>query len=164
MILATPGGAIRRIAEAAGTASPLLDLSLESELRPVRLLTQRKPDLILSADLTGDMTEYNWGMNGLPFGKHRPLTVIGGQRVEIIMRNYTGMSHPMHLHGHRFQITEIGERAMTGAVRDTVLVPPWETVRFAFNAENWGPWLFHCHNLYHMAAGMMTTVEYEGIH
>ena len=49
-------------------------------------------------------------------------------------------------------------------MRDTVVVPPGQTVAFQFDAENWGPWAFHCHNLYHMMAGMMTTVEYRGIH
>ena len=31
----------------------------------------------------------------------------------------------------------------------------------SFDADNPGLWVFHCHNLYHMASGMMTTVEYE---
>jgi FtsP/CotA-like multicopper oxidase with cupredoxin domain len=30
----------------------------------------------------------------------------------------------------------------------------------AFDADNPGRWLFHCHNLYHQATGMMTEVAY----
>jgi FtsP/CotA-like multicopper oxidase with cupredoxin domain len=47
-------------------------------------------------------------------------------------------------------------------VRDTVLVPPRTTVKVAFDADNPGLWAYHCHNLYHLAAGMFTTVVYEG--
>ena len=69
----------------------------------------------------------------------------------------------MHLHGHHFQITAIDGKPFTGAVRDTVLVPSMRTVTFAFDANNPGAeWAFHCHQLYHMASGMMTTVSYEG--
>jgi FtsP/CotA-like multicopper oxidase with cupredoxin domain len=46
-------------------------------------------------------------------------------------------------------------------MRDTVLVPVNGRVAIAFDADNPGKWAFHCHNLYHMAAGMMTTLEYE---
>ncbi|MFP6745488.1 MAG: multicopper oxidase domain-containing protein, partial [Alphaproteobacteria bacterium] len=54
-----------------------------------------------------------------------------------------------------------GQR-FSGALRDTVLVPPmggWVTV--AFDATNPGQWVMHCHNLYHMASGMMTTLRYR---
>ena len=30
----------------------------------------------------------------------------------------------------------------------------------AFDADNSGRWLMHCHNLYHMLAGMITEVAY----
>jgi FtsP/CotA-like multicopper oxidase with cupredoxin domain len=47
-------------------------------------------------------------------------------------------------------------------MRDTVWVPPTRSVTIAFDAANRGIWAFHCHHLYHMATGMMTTVAYEG--
>jgi Multicopper oxidase len=50
-----------------------------------------------------------------------------------------------------------------GAVRDTVLVPVMGKVRVAFDADNPGRWVLHCHNLYHMATGMMTELRYEGV-
>ena len=90
------------------------------------------------------------------------MTVASGERVELVMRNVTMMAHPMHLHGHSFQVTEINGRAASGAVRDTILVPPKATVKVVFDADNPGLWAFHCHNLYHMAAGMFTTVVYDG--
>ena len=83
--------------------------------------------------------------------------------VELVMHNHTGMSHPMHLHGHRFQVVAINHERFSGAVRDTVLVPPHKTVTIAFHADNTGRWAYHCHNLYHQMAGMMTVLDYHGI-
>ena len=76
--------------------------------------------------------------------------------------NETMMPHPMHLHGHAFQVVALDGRPIAGAVRDTVLVPPKGNVRFAFDADNPGRWGFHCHNLYHMATGMITEFRYDG--
>jgi FtsP/CotA-like multicopper oxidase with cupredoxin domain len=86
-----------------------------------------------------------------------------GQRVAIEMLNHTMMPHPMHLHGHAFQVVAINGAPFAGAVRDPVLVPPMSSVTIAFGADNPGRWAFHCHNLYHMVSGMMTEVRYAGI-
>ena len=83
-----------------------------------------------------------------------------GERVEIELVNQTQMSHPMHLHGHHFQVVAVNGAPLSGAVRDTVLVPVGGSVTIAFDAGNPGRWMFHCHNLYHMASGMMTEVAY----
>jgi FtsP/CotA-like multicopper oxidase with cupredoxin domain len=55
------------------------------------------------------------------------------------------MAHPIHLHGHAFQVVAIDDRPIQGAVRDTVLVTPMGSVRIAFDANNPGRWAFHCH-------------------
>ena len=60
------------------------------------------------------------------------------------------------------RVVAIDGKRFSGAVRDTVLVPSRRSVTIAFNADNPGHWAFHCHQLYHMAAGMMTSVKYEG--
>ena len=107
------------------------------------------------------MSGYVWGMavHGL---EGAPVTVEKGERVELVMRNTTMMAHPMHLHGPSFQVTEINGQAFAGAMRDVVLVPPRTTVKVVFDADNPGLWAYHCHNLYHMAAGMFATVVYRG--
>jgi FtsP/CotA-like multicopper oxidase with cupredoxin domain len=81
--------------------------------------------------------------------------------VELDIINHTQMAHPMHLHGHHFQVVAFDGRRARGPVRDTVFVPVNGSVRIAFDADNPGRWLFHCHNLYHMAMGMMTEVVYD---
>ena len=54
------------------------------------------------------------------------------------------------------------EKALEGALRDTILVLPKSTVKVQFDAEHQGNWPLHCHNLYHQYAGMMTTMNYAG--
>ena len=83
-----------------------------------------------------------------------------GERVELIMINRTGMPHPMHLHGHQFQVVEIDGKRFRGAMRDTFLVQPGRRVVVSFEADNPGLWAFHCHLLYHLPAGMFTTFRY----
>jgi FtsP/CotA-like multicopper oxidase with cupredoxin domain len=68
--------------------------------------------------------------------------------------------HIEHLHGHEFQVVEIDGKRFPGAVRDTVLVPPSRRVVVAFDATNPGLWAIHCHLLYHLDAGMFTTLRY----
>jgi FtsP/CotA-like multicopper oxidase with cupredoxin domain len=91
-----------------------------------------------------------------------PLMLSKGQRVEIELVNHATMSHPIHLHGHVFQLVAIDGEPVPGAVRDTVLVPPMGRVQIAFDADNPGRWAFHCHNLYHMT-GTMMAFRYQGI-
>lgn len=71
------------------------------------------------------------------------------------------MAHPMHLHGHVFEVTEIDGKKIVGAKRDTILVPPKSTIKVVFDANNPGVWAYHCHILYHLATGMFTVLKYE---
>jgi FtsP/CotA-like multicopper oxidase with cupredoxin domain len=64
------------------------------------------------------------------------------------------------LHGHTFQVVEIDGKRHPGARRDTVLVTPGTRVVVAFDADNPGWWALHCHLLYHLDAGMFTTLRY----
>jgi FtsP/CotA-like multicopper oxidase with cupredoxin domain len=161
IILATPKAEVKKIAPAQHLPSRRIDVALEGLLEAAEPLPERPVDRTLNADLTGDMASFIWGINGKRYGEDTPLLVREGERVELVMQNRTNMAHPMHLHGHRFQVVAIGDRRFAGALRDTVLVPVGSSVTVAFDADNPGKWAFHCHNEYHMAAGMMTSVQYE---
>ena len=130
-------------------------------LRATQPLPARSVGRWVPVDLTGSMTGYVWGMpvNGMG---GVPVTVARGERVELAMRNVTMMAHPMHLHGHSFQVSEINGQRFSGAMRDSILMPRKTTVKVIFDANNPGLWAFHCHNLYHMVAGMFATVVYDG--
>jgi FtsP/CotA-like multicopper oxidase with cupredoxin domain len=161
ILLSAGSGEIRRIPDEATEPSPAITLDLERRLRAVAPLAERKVDRIHTIDLTGSMEGYVWSINGVQWNKDvPPLSVAEGERVELVMINKTPMPHPMHLHGHEFQVVEIDGVRFSGAVRDTVLVRPNGRVVVAFDANNPGWWAFHCHLLYHMAAGMFTTIRY----
>jgi FtsP/CotA-like multicopper oxidase with cupredoxin domain len=156
IILATSRAEVGIVATTGSTPGPVLTLDLEAQLQAEKPLAERAPDRRFRMHLTGNMMEYSWGIAG------DPITVRDGERIEIEMMNMSMMAHPMHLHGHHFQVTGINGKTINGAIRDTVLVPPMQTVRFAFDANNPAKqWALHCHHLYHMASGMMTTIGYE---
>jgi FtsP/CotA-like multicopper oxidase with cupredoxin domain len=162
IILATAGAQISRIAD--GTqAAPPVDNSLEARLTAAVPLPARPADIVHTIALDGAMKPYAWSMNGEYWPHITPLMLKKGQRIEIELVNRSMMAHPIHLHGHVFQVVAIDGRALHGAVRDTVLVSPSGRVRIAFDADNPGRWAFHCHNLYHMEGGMMTEFRYQGI-
>jgi FtsP/CotA-like multicopper oxidase with cupredoxin domain len=161
IVLLAGNAPIARIPHTARMASPALTLALERRLRAMAPLEPRKADRIHTLNLTGQMAGYGWSINNVAWTKDvPPLSVAKGERVELAFVNQTPMPHPMHLHGHEFQVVEIDGQAFSGAVRDTVLVPPGRRVVVAFDANNPGLWALHCHLLYHLAAGMFTTVRY----
>jgi len=161
IVLAAGGAAIARVPDTTGTLSPALTLDLEHRLRAAEPLKPRKADRVHTLNLTGDMARYIWSINNVAWSKDvPPLPIAKGERVELVMINQTKMPHPMHLHGHEFQVVEIDGKRFPGAVRDTVLVTPGRRVVIAFDANNPGLWAFHCHLLYHLDAGMFTTLRY----
>ena len=119
------------------------------------------PDVALTAELTGSMMKYDWGINGRPFDNRQALTVRQGQRATMTFTNSTTMWHPMHLHGHTFQVLQANAGAVRrGPRKDTLIVLPKQKVTVALIADNPGEWMLHCHNAYHQEAGMMTTLNY----
>ena len=155
VILAPTGAKIDRIASRGTDLGPVVGLGLEERLAATAPLPVRPADRRFELTLTGNMSGYDWRIEG-----GDDLNVREGERVEVVMRNMSMMSHPMHLHGHHFQVVDIGGKALGGAVRDTVLVPPMGSVSVVFDANNPGRWPLHCHHLYHMASGMMSFVPY----
>lgn len=86
-----------------------------------------------------------------------PLPVHQGERVRLRFQNHSMMWHPMHVHGHTFQLRGPGG---TGPRKDTTAVLPMSEVVADLDADNPGQWMVHRHNVYHMEAGMMTRLSY----
>jgi FtsP/CotA-like multicopper oxidase with cupredoxin domain len=161
IVLRAGKGHVTRLSGMSRAASPPLTLGLERSLRAAAPLADRKADRTHVLNLTGSMQGYQWSINNVAWNKDvPPLKVSEGERVELVITNQTMMPHPMHLHGHSFQVVAINGNRLAGAVRDTVLVPPKTTVTVAFDADNPGWWPFHCHLLYHQHAGMFATLRY----
>ena len=118
----------------------------------------RAPDRSLDIHLTGNMERFMWSFDGVKMSDyHAPIPFIEGERVRVNLINDSMMSHPIHLHGHFFElVTGHGEFAPR---KHTVVVAPGGKVVFDFTADAVGDWAFHCHLLYHMASGMMRVVS-----
>ena len=102
------------------------------------------------------MSGYTHGINGRSFPDSAPIVIRQGERLRLRILNDTMMFHPIHLHGHTFQM--VGEGS---ARKDTVNVLPMSAVEFDIAADNPGQWMLHCHNTYHLATGMATVLSYR---
>ncbi len=158
VVLASASAKVARIPVLGNAAGLNLSLDIESGLRAANPLATRVADRHFDVTLAGGMNGYAWAIVG-----GDALKVKQGERVEVAMLNMSMMSHPMHLHGHHFQVVAIDGAPVVGAVRDTVHLPHMANVTVAFDAINPGKWPFHCHQLYHMASGMMAFVTYDGV-
>ena len=159
LVVATKGGTVAKIADQAAAPIGAIARDLPMLYTAAEPLPVRAADRKLIVALTGSMMTYQWGI-GDTAAPDATVKVAAGERVELELVNRSGMSHPIHLHGHHFQIVAVNGARVSGAVRDTELVPIGGSVTIAFDAGNPGRWMFHCHNLYHMLSGMMTEVDY----
>lgn len=116
----------------------------------------RAPSRSLDIHLTGNMERFMWSFDGVKMSDTMdPFPFRLGERVRVRLINDTMMAHPVHLHGHFFElVTGHGDH---GPRKHTVIVQPGGTATWDFTADNPGDWAFHCHLLYHMHAGMMRT-------
>lgn len=160
IILAAPGAQVTKQAGGAEQAEMPLDMAFEQRLIASTPLAARPIDQRLVVMLGGAMAPYVWTLNDRIWQEREKLEVKPGQRVALQFMNHSMMAHPMHLHGHHFQVTAVNATRIAGAMRDTVLVPPNGSVTVEFDADNPGRWLYHCHNLYHMMTGMMSELVY----
>jgi len=158
---APPGRAVLRYTDAA--ASSLRDGVPEGfrggrqlyyqDLQAVETLPAGRPDRVFDLMLRGGMMGSAWTINGQAYPAADPLMINKGERIRFRMSNHSMMLHPMHLHGHFFRVGN--------ALKDTVLVAAhMGRAEFDFVADNPGRWFFHCHNIYHMEAGMAREVRY----
>ena len=117
----------------------------------------RAPEREIEVHLTGNMDRYMWSMDGKTMTEaHEPLPIRAGERVRVTLINDTMMSHPIHLHGHLFElVTGHGDYSPR---KHTVNVMPGGKVSWDVTGIP-GDWAFHCHMFLHMAMGMMRIVQ-----
>jgi len=102
-------------------------------------------------------------INGKTFPNTDPIQVKTSDKVKVrLVNNSASDVHPMHLHGHFFQVLSKNGKPLEGSpiVKDTLNLNPGEEYVVAFAANNPGDWMFHCHDLHHAAAGMATDMNY----
>jgi CopA family copper-resistance protein len=128
--------------------------------RDLRALTPstdtRVPARTVEVHLTGNMERFMWSIDGEKFSDYpEPIRFERNERVRVTMINHSMMTHPMHIHGHFFEVVN-GQEAKP--IKHTVMVLPGAKLSFDMTADAPGDWAFHCHLLLHMHAGMMRVV------
>lgn len=99
------------------------------------------------------MLDFNlWTFNSRAFPGIDPMVVRQNDRVRIRFGNLTMTNHPIHLHGHEFQVTGtdggwIPPTARWPEVTTDVAVGQMRAIEFI--ANNPGDWAFHCHKSHH---------------
>ena len=116
----------------------------------------RPPGRTIEIHLTGNMERFMWAFDGEAFGPiKKPIAFRRDERVRVVLINDTMMAHPIHLHGHFFELVNGQQRQPR---KHTVNVAPGGKVAFDLTADEPGDWAFHCHLLLHMHAGMFNVV------
>ncbi len=114
---------------------------------------------VINMELFGYMDRFIWFINGAPEQKAHPIVLKPGKRYRFVFTNTSMMHHPMHIHGHWF-ILRKGNDAYDPLLH-TIDVPPGATITADIDTDASGQWIFHCHFLYHMMAGMARTFQYS---
>ena len=128
----------------------LVSLKPRTDLRP--------PTRKLEIHLTGNMERFMWSLDGEQLSENpEPYRFARNERVRLRLINDTMMTHPMHLHGHFFEI--VNGHGAHQPLKHTVRVLPGGFIDLDLTADAPGDWAFHCHLLYHMHAGMMRVVK-----
>jgi CopA family copper-resistance protein len=118
----------------------------------------RAPTRMIEIHLTGNMERFMWSMDGQQLSESpEPYRFARKERVRIRLVNDTMMTHPMHLHGHFWEI--VNGHGSHQPLKHTVRVLPGGYIDLDLTADTPGDWAFHCHLLYHMHAGMMRVVK-----
>ena len=119
---------------------------------------QRPPTRRIDIHLTGNMERFMWSMDGKKLSEApEPYRLARNERVRMRLINDTMMTHPMHIHGHFWQL--VNGQGANQPLKHTVRVLPGSYVDLDMTADAPGDWAFHCHLLYHMHAGMMRIVK-----
>jgi FtsP/CotA-like multicopper oxidase with cupredoxin domain len=101
-----------------------------------------------------------WTINGKPYPHEREFVLQQGRRYRLIFRNRTDDSHPVHLHRHLFELSDVNGKSTRGILKDTVVVPLYGRVAVDLVADQPGLSLFHCHIQQHMDFGFKALFRY----
>ncbi|MGZ8359675.1 MAG: copper resistance system multicopper oxidase [Allosphingosinicella sp.] len=118
---------------------------------------RRAPTRTVEVHLTGNMERFMWSFDGVAFSDGaQPIRFARDERVRVRLINDSMMAHPIHIHGHFFEL--VNGHGGHHPLKHTVNVLPGGTVDLDLTADAPGDWAFHCHLLLHMHAGMMRVV------
>lgn len=122
-------------------------------------------EMTFSKDNAAEDGFNRWTINGVAYsmtGGVMPAAfhVQQGKRYRIHMRNASDDIHPIHLHRHTFELTNVGGKRTSGVMKDVFMLGGYQEADIDFVADNPGLTLFHCHQQLHMDYGFMTLFDY----
>jgi FtsP/CotA-like multicopper oxidase with cupredoxin domain len=117
-------------------------------------------DMVFEKIPSGSGKFNTWLVNGKPYPHENEFVLQQGARYRLIFRNRTDDAHPMHLHRHQLELTEINGHKTSGIIKDTVVVPYYGRASVDFTANQPGLTLFHCHIQQHMDYGFKALFRY----
>ena len=106
-----------------------------------------------------------WTINGVSYPRAEMMAAPSfhlkqGRRYRIRMRNASDDIHPIHLHRHSFELTNLAGHGTAGIMKDVVMLGGYQQAEIDFVADNPGLTLFHCHQQLHMDFGFMSLFDY----
>jgi len=107
---------------------------------------------------TNTMLNFNlWTFNSRVFPGIAPLVAKQGEKVRIRVGNLTMTNHPIHLHGHTFEVTGtdggwVPKSARWPEVTTDIGVGQMRAIEFV--ADALGDWALHCHKSHHTMNAM----------
>ena len=119
------------------------------------------------------MTDFNlFTFNSRVFPGIDPMVVRQGDKVRVRVGNLTMTNHPIHMHGHEFEVTGTDggwtrPESRWPEVTTDVAVGQMRAVEFT--ATDLGDWAFHCHKSHHTMNAMghdvptMIGVDHQGV-
>jgi FtsP/CotA-like multicopper oxidase with cupredoxin domain len=116
--------------------------------------------LVFDSKFKGHGNEEEWTINGKSYPNTESPALEAGKRYRLAMKNLSTNDHPIHLHRHTFEVTNVGGMRMRGLMKDVLLIPAKSTSAVEFAADHPGNTLFHCHQQDHMDRGFMMVFRY----
>jgi FtsP/CotA-like multicopper oxidase with cupredoxin domain len=122
-------------------------------------------EMVFAKDNAAEEGFNRWTINGVAYPMSNQITPASfhlqeGKRYRLRMRNASDDIHPVHLHRHSFELTNLAGTPIAGVMKDVVMLGGYQQLEVDFVADNPGLTLFHCHQQLHMDFGFMTLFDY----
>jgi FtsP/CotA-like multicopper oxidase with cupredoxin domain len=138
----------------------LWDYTLFASQAPVSAEPDERIPLLFESKFHGHGDFDYWMINGKSFPKTDTVPLKEGKHYRLAMRNRSSDDHPIHLHRHTFEVTNLDGKPLSGLRKDVLVVKANGTAEIDFVAANPGATLFHCHQQSHMDFGFMMLFRY----
>jgi FtsP/CotA-like multicopper oxidase with cupredoxin domain len=138
----------------------LWDYTLFAKQEPGTTEPDQRIPLVFESKFHGHGDFDYWMINGKSFPKTETIPLKEGKRYRLLMQNKSSDDHPIHLHRHTFEVTNLDGKPLSGLRKDVVVIKAKSNAEIEFVAANPGATLFHCHQQTHMDFGFMMLLRY----